>query len=110
MSLCGAAVLKVMDQKTLDEVIRSVLLCIYEHLESLPERVHKSLTGNNLLPDTLFSLWGNKAQSQTSKTSESTASLSLAERSDDYRNLPTIEFCADLSPAHRCPFIKFKQD
>ena len=57
VSFCGAAVLKVMDQKTLDEVIRSVLLCIYEHLESLPERVHKSLIGNNLLPDTL-SLFG----------------------------------------------------
>ena len=53
VSFEGAAVLKVMDQKTLDEVIRSVLLCIYEHLESLPERVHKSLIGNNLLPDTL---------------------------------------------------------
>ena len=70
-----------MDQKTLDEVIKSVLLCIYEHLESLLERVHKSLIGNNLLPDTLpLSLWGNKAQSQTSKTNELTASLSLAER------------------------------
>ena len=42
-----------MDQKTLDEVIRSAQLCIYEHLESLPERVHKSLIGNNMLPDTL---------------------------------------------------------
>ena len=42
-----------MDQKTLDEVIRSVQLCIYKHLESLPERVHKSLIGNNMLPDTL---------------------------------------------------------
>ena len=28
---------------------------------------------------------------------------------DDYRNLPTIKFCADLFPAHRCPSaIKFK--
>ena len=28
---------------------------------------------------------------------------------DDYRNLPTIKFCADLFPAHRCPsVIKFK--
>ena len=76
--------MKVIDQKTLDEVIRSVLLCIYEHLKSLLERVHKSLIGNNLLQNTRLSLWGNKAQSQTSKTSESTASLSLAERSDDY--------------------------
>ena len=101
--------MKVLDQKTLDEVIRSVLLCIYEHLESLAERVHHSLIENNLLQTLCLSLWGNKAQSQTSKTSESTASLSLAEGSDDYRNLPTIEFSADLSPAHRCPFIKFKQ-
>ena len=42
-----------MDQKTLDEVIRSLLLCIYKHLEILADRVHKSLIGNNLLPDTL---------------------------------------------------------
>ena len=28
---------------------------------------------------------------------------------DDYRNSPTIKFCADLSPTHRCPSaIKFK--
>ena len=28
---------------------------------------------------------------------------------DDYRNSPTIKFCADLFPAHRCPFaVKFK--
>ena len=28
---------------------------------------------------------------------------------DDYRNSPTIKFCADLVPAHRCPSaIKFK--
>ena len=49
-----------MDQKTLDEVLRSVLLCIYEHLESLPERVHKSLhlIGHNLLPDTLSLSFG----------------------------------------------------
>ena len=53
VSFCKATVLKVMDQKTLDEVIRSVQLCIYKHLESLPERVHKSLIGNNMLPDTL---------------------------------------------------------
>ena len=28
---------------------------------------------------------------------------------DDYRNSPTIKFCADLFPAHRCPSaIKFQ--
>ena len=28
---------------------------------------------------------------------------------DDYRNSPTIKFCADLFPAHRCPsVIKFQ--
>ena len=53
VSFCKATVLKVMDQKTLDEVVRSVQLCIYKHLESLLERVHKSLIGNNMLPDTL---------------------------------------------------------
>ena len=46
-------------------------------------RVHKSLIGNNL-PDTL-SPWGNKTQS-TSKTSKSTASLSLAERSERWND------------------------
>ena len=28
---------------------------------------------------------------------------------DDYRKSPTIKFCADLFPAHRCPFIKIKE-
>ena len=28
---------------------------------------------------------------------------------DDYRNSPTIKFCADLFPAHRWPSIKFKK-
>ena len=82
VSFCKATVLKVMDQNTLDEVIRSVQLCVYKHLESLPERVQKSLIGNNMLPDTLSLSLGNKTQSQlqTSKTSESMDSLSLVER------------------------------
>ena len=54
-------------------------MCIYKHLESLQARVHKSLIGN--LTRHSFSLFDrNKTQPQTSKTSESTASLSLAER------------------------------
>ena len=28
---------------------------------------------------------------------------------DDYRNLPTIKFCADLFPAQRWPSMKFKK-
>ena len=28
---------------------------------------------------------------------------------DDYRNSPTVKFCADLFPADRCPPIKFKE-
>ena len=27
---------------------------------------------------------------------------------DDYRNSPTIQFCADVFPAHRCPSINFQ--
>ena len=44
-------------------------------------KVYKSLIGNNL-PDIIslsLCLWGSKTQSQTSKTIESTASISLAE-------------------------------
>ena len=28
---------------------------------------------------------------------------------DDYRNLPTIKFCADLFPAHKCPSTFFRK-
>ena len=67
-------------------------------------RVDKSLIRNNL-PDTLFlslDLFGGIILNpQTSKTSESTASLSVAER------WTITEICSDLSPAaDRCPSIK----
>ena len=60
-----------------------------------------------------FSLFGGiRLSPQTSKTSEATASLSrliTSRTMDDYRNSPTIKFCADLFPAHRCPAaVKFK--
>ena len=29
---------------------------------------------------------------------------------DDYRNSPTIKFCADLFPAHRCPSANSSQE
>ena len=76
VTFCGAAVLKVMDQKTFVNRRQTyeVFFC--------QTRVYKSLIGNNL-PDIIslsLHLWGGKTQSQTSKTIESTASISLAER------------------------------
>ena len=93
MTFCGAAFLKVMDQQT---YINTWRVC--------QTRVDKSLIRNNL-PDTLFlslDLFGGIILNpQTSKTSESTASLSVAER------WTITEICSDLSPAaDRCPSIK----
>ena len=61
--------------------LKGLYNCVYINTWRVCQtRVHKSLIGNNL-PDTLsLSLWGNKNQSQTSKTNESAARLSLAER------------------------------
>ena len=50
-----------------------------------------------------------RLSSQTSKTSESTASLSLAEQWMNTETLLTVKFCADLqciSYTHRMPFYK----
>ena len=57
-----------------------------------------------------FSLFDrNKTQPQTSKTSEQRLLPGTSRLMDIYRNLPTIKFCADLFPAHRCPsVIKFQ--
>ena len=75
-------------------------------------RVTNSLIGN--LARHSFSLFEwNKTQPQTSKTSEQRLAyqwpLITSRTMDDYRNSPTIKFCADLFPAYSCPSaIKFK--
>ena len=58
------------------------ILCIYKQLERLPDT---SLSFTNFWLETIcqtlfLSLWGIRLNPKTSKTSESTASLSLAER------------------------------
>ena len=67
-------------------------------LETLADTLSLSLTGIRLGPK------------QARRVNDSTASLYITRRTmDDYRNSPTIKFCADLFPAHRCPSaIKFK--
>ena len=113
----GAVVLKVMDQKTLVKrrwsyKVRITVyinkLCIYINTWRVCQtRVHKSLIGN--LARHSFSLFDrNKTQPQTSKTSGSTASLSLAEQ----WTITEIRRQSDsvLTPcSQRCPSaIKFK--
>ena len=103
VTFCEAAVLKVMDQKTFvnRRRIDEVFFC--------QTRVYKSLIGNNL-PDVIsFSLhlWGSKTQSQTSKTIESTASISLAERwtiKEIRRHLNSV-----LTYSHLTDVFLFKQ-
>ena len=69
-------------------------------LETLPDTLSLSLTGIRLCPK------------QARRENDSTVSLSpliTSRTMDDYRNSPTIKFCAGLFPAHRCPSaIKFK--
>ena len=52
---------------------------------------------------------GIRLSPKTSKTSESKASLSLAEQwtENNYRNSLTIKFCADVFPARKCPSLKY---
>ena len=64
---------------------------------TLPDNLSLSFTGIRL---------GSK---QARRVNDSTASLSLAQRWTITEISPTIKFCADLFPAHRCPsVIKFK--
>ena len=96
-TFCGAVVLKVMDQKTLvksrwgykvrllcmitlGEFARHEFTNLWFILETLPDTLSLSLTG--ILPQT---------------------------STDDYRNSPTIKFCANLFPVQRRPsVIKFQ--
>ena len=103
-------VLKILDLNSSSEQIFSKnwrwVLLIYKNLESLPDSSSQIFA----IDWCSFSLFDrNKTQPQAIKTRETTASLSLADSMDDYRNSPTIKFCADLFPAHRCPSaIKFQ--
>ena len=82
----------------------------YKHMESFPDR-----KGNNL--SALFpSLWGNKTQltpqdtkrhkTQNKQDEGINAQLITSRTMNDYRNSPTINFCADLFPDHIFPSIK----
>ena len=108
---CGAAVMKVMDQKTLVKRRWSYKVHITVHIVTLSEFArHKTLIGN-LARHSFSFLDRNKTWPQTSKTSKWLKGYLIASRTmDDYRSSPTIKFCADLFPAHRCSFaiIKFK--
>ena len=68
-------------------------------------RVHKSFTGN--LARYSFSLFEQNT-TPNEQDEWTTAELLTSKTMDDYRNSPTVKFCTDLFPAHRCPFaIKF---
>ena len=110
VAFCGAAVMKVMDQKTLVKRRWSYKVHITVYIVTLSEFArHKSLIGN-LARHPFSSLDRNKTRPQTSKKSKWFKGYLIASRTmDDYRNSPIIKFCADLFPAHRCSFaIKFK--
>ena len=76
VTFCGAAFLKVMDQKTLVKRRWSYKVCItvYISINSCQTRIYKSLIGNNSCQSIFLSLRGNKTLSQR------LTSLSPAER------------------------------
>ena len=113
VTFCGAVVLIVMDQQTFVKRGWSykmrITACVYINTWRVCQtRVHKSLIG--ILARHSFSLFltgirlSPKQARQVNK-----GYLITSNTMDDYRNSPTIKFCADLFPAHRCPSaIKFK--
>ena len=97
VTLYGASHLKVMDPKTLIKCRWSCKVCITVYIYTLGEFARHEFASLWLetICQTLFlCLWGNKHTSTTM---------------DNYRNSPTIKFCADLFLAHRCPSVKFKE-
>ena len=116
VTFCGAVVMKVIDQKTLVKCRWSYKVRRTVYILTLSEFARHEFTNLWLetfswtLPDS-FSLFDrNKTRLKTSKTSEWFNGYLITSRTmDDYRNSPTIKFCADLLPAHRCPSaIRFK--
>ena len=114
VTFCGAVVMKVMGQKTLVKCRWSYKVHITVYILTPSEFARHEVTNLWLetLADTLsLSLTGIRlGPKQARRVNDSTASLYITGRTmDDYRNSPTIKFCADLVPAHRCPSaIKFK--
>ena len=105
VTFCGAAILKVMDQKTLVKHRRGDKVraynCVYINTwRNCQTRVHKSLIGNNL-PDTLslFILWGNTTVHKQARRVKSPAERwTIAEIRRQFNSVLTFIF-----PAHRCP-------
>ena len=114
VTFCGAAVLKVMNEKTLVKRRWSFKVppTVYIYINTLGEFARHELTNLWLetICKTLFlSLWGNKTQSTNKQGEWINGELITSRTMDDYRNSPAIKFCADLFPAHRCPSIKVKK-
>ena len=88
-----------------DEVIR----CIYKHLESLPDTSSEIFDLYWKPCQTLFlSLCGIRLSPKQARRVNN-GQLISSRLMDNYRNSPTIKFCDDLFPAHRCPsVIKFQ--
>ena len=114
MTFCGAVVLNVMDQKTLVKRRWSYKVRITVYIITLGEFARHEFTNLWLetLPDTLsLSLWPGYDSSPNKQDEWINGYLMTSRTMDDYRNSPTIKFCTDLFPAHRCPSaIKFKED
>ena len=116
VTFCGAVVMKVMDQKTLVKRRWSYKVRRTVYILTLSKFARHEFTNLWLeafcwtLPDTLsLSLtWIRLGPKQARRVNDSTA-IAYSRTIDDYRNSPTIKFCTDLVPAHRCPSaIKFK--
>ena len=86
-----------------------ITACVYINTWRVCQtRVHRSLIG--ILARHSFSLFltGIRLSPKQARRVNK-GHLITSKTMDDYRNSPTIKFCADLFPAHRCPSaIKFK--
>ena len=106
----GAGVIKVMGQKTLVKRRWSCKVRIAVYILTPSEFARQEVTNLWLetLPDTLpLSLTGIRlGPKQPRRVNDSTASLYITSRTmNDYRNSPTIKFCADLFPAHKADVL-----
>ena len=101
-----------MDQKALVKRRRSYKVRITVYINTwivCQTRVHRSLILKTLAVTLSLSLTGKRLCPQQARR-VSNRYFITRRTMDDYRNSPTIKFCADLFPAHRCPSaIKFKK-
>ena len=67
----------------------------YKYFESLPDTKSQIFQWKHFARHSFSLIGGIRLSPHTSKTSESTAS-GTSRTTDDYRNSPTIKFCADL--------------